>query len=56
MNEIGIAPHIIEAAVNHISGYRGGIAGVYNRAAYAREKSEAMQKWAEHINRLVNPA
>jgi integrase len=56
MNEIGIAPHIIEAAVNHISGYRGGIAGVYNRAAYAREKSEAMQKWAEHINRLINPA
>lgn len=53
MNEIGIAPHVIEAVVNHTSGYRGGIAGVYNRAAYAKEKSEAMRKWAQHIDHLV---
>ena len=33
MNDRGLAqPHIIEAVVNHISGHRGRIAGVYNRA------------------------
>jgi hypothetical protein len=28
MHEIGIMPHVIEAVVNHISGHKGGIAGV----------------------------
>jgi len=36
--EIGIQPHVIEAVVNHLSGHKGGIAGVYNRASYAEEK------------------
>jgi hypothetical protein len=34
MNDRGLAPpHIIEAIVNHISGHRGGIAGIYNKAS-----------------------
>jgi hypothetical protein len=32
MVELGTAPHVVEVAVNHISGARAGIAGVYNRA------------------------
>jgi integrase len=32
MAEIGIAPHIIEAVLNHISGAKAGVAGIYNRA------------------------
>ena len=54
MNENGLAqPHVIEAAVNHVSGHRSGVAGVYNRAAYAAEKREALQAWAEHVSGLV---
>ena len=34
MAEIGILPHIIEATLNHLSGHKSGIAGVYNRATY----------------------
>ena len=46
MAEIGIQPHIIEAVVNHVSGHKGGVAGVYNRATYAAEKRAALDRWA----------
>jgi integrase len=29
---LGVQPHIIEAVLNHISGHRAGVAGIYNRA------------------------
>ena len=41
MAEIGVAPHVIEAVVNHVSGHKGGVAGIYNRAKYASEKGGA---------------
>ena len=42
-------PHIIEAVVNHVSGLRGGIAGVYNRASYLEERRKALMAWASLI-------
>ena len=54
MAEIGIAPHIVEAVVNHVSGHKGGVAGVYNRAKYSEEKRAALQRWADHVERLVS--
>jgi integrase len=53
MAEIGIAPHIIEAVLNHVSGHKGGVAGIYNRARYAPEMKAALERWAAHIERLV---
>lgn len=53
MAEIGIQPHIIEAVVNHISGHKGGIAGVYNRASYANEKQDALKQWSDHVISLI---
>ncbi|MFZ1148381.1 MAG: tyrosine-type recombinase/integrase, partial [Xanthobacteraceae bacterium] len=52
--EIGIAPHIVEACLNHISGAKAGVAGVYNRAAYAPEKAAALIRWATHVDGLVS--
>jgi integrase len=49
MAEIGVAPHIVEAVLNHISGAKASVAGVYNRAAYAAEKKAALERWAAHI-------
>jgi integrase len=49
MAELGIQPHIIEAVLNHVSGHKGGVAGIYNRAAYDKEKREALNLWAEHV-------
>lgn len=54
MAEIGIAPHIVEAALNHVSGAKAGVAGTYNRAAYAEEKRAALERWATHVQGLVS--
>jgi integrase len=53
MAELGVAPHVVEAVVNHVSGHKAGVAGVYNRAVYAVEKRAALQRWADHLERLV---
>ena len=51
--EIGIQPHIIEAVLNHVSGHKGGVAGIYNRAAYETEKATALNRWAEHVAAII---
>ena len=53
MADVGIAPHIIEAVLNHVSGARAGVAGVYNRSAYSEEKRAALQRWTSHVEGLV---
>lgn len=53
MAEIGIAPHVIEACLNHVSGAKASVAGVYNRAQYKEEKKAALERWAAHVLGLV---
>jgi integrase len=53
MADIGIQPHVIEAVLNHVSGHRGGIAGVYNRSLYVAEKRDALVRWGNHVEALV---
>jgi integrase len=53
MAEIGIQPHVIEAVLNHTGGHKAGIAGVYNRAAYDREKRQALDLWADYVMAAV---
>jgi integrase len=53
-NEAGIEPHVVEAVLNHVSGAaKSGVAGVYNRATYRAQKLEALDRWANHIRRVV---
>jgi integrase len=54
MAGLGIAPHIIEAALNHVSGAKAGVAGTYNRAEYGPEKKVALERWASHVEGLVS--
>lgn len=54
MADLGVHPHVIEAVLNHISGAKAGVAGTYNRALYAKEKADALQRWAAHLRGLVN--
>ncbi len=49
MADLGVQPHIIEAVLNHVSGHRAGVAGIYNRATYAPEKRAALDLLASHI-------
>ena len=50
---LGVLPHVIEAVLNHVSGARAGIAGIYNRATYAKEMREALERWAEHVEAIT---
>jgi hypothetical protein len=54
MAELGILPHIIEAILNHVSGHRAGVAGIYNRARYEGEMRQALQRWADHIHSITS--
>jgi integrase len=47
MGEMGIQPHVIEAVLNHTSGFRGGMAGIYNRSKLEEPKRHALAAWAE---------
>ncbi len=49
MAELGVEPHVVEALLNHVSGFRAGVAGTYNRAAYAEPKRAAVEQWAHHV-------
>ena len=52
MADLGIAPHIVEAILNHHSGHRRGVAGVYNRSSYEKEVRAALAMWADHVAAL----
>ena len=53
MADIGIQPHVVEAVLNHISGSKRGVAGVYNRSTYAPEKKRALNKWADRVQDII---
>ena len=39
MGDLGVLPHVVEAVLNHISGSKAGVAGIYNQALYNAEKT-----------------
>jgi integrase len=53
MAEIGVLPHIVEAVLNHQSGHKASVAGIYNRAKYEPEMRSALQRWADHLDKIV---
>jgi len=54
LGELGVQPHHIEAILNHYSGHRSGVAGVYQRAKYADEMRSALQRWADHVDKITH--
>jgi len=48
-----VQPHIVECVLGHTSGFRAGVASVYNRHAYEAEKREALDLWGKHIMTLM---
>jgi integrase len=53
MAELGVAPHIVEAVLNHASGHKAGVAGIYNHARYENEKRRALSLWGAHVAAIV---
>jgi integrase len=53
-DELEVRAEVIEAALNHLSGAaKVGVAGIYMRGSYEKERRKAMTKWANHLTALV---
>lgn len=55
LQRLGVRFEVTEAVLNHVSGSRAGVAGVYQRHHWTDEKREALTKWSEHVQQLVSP-
>jgi len=55
LQRLGVRFEVTEAVLNHTSGARGGIAGVYQRHDWKEEKRAALDAWARHLESLSEP-
>jgi hypothetical protein len=50
LGKLGVAPHVAERTLNHIT---GGVEAVYDRYRYAGEMAAALALWADHVLAVV---
>jgi integrase len=50
---LGFKSEVIEAVINHISGTKAGVAGVYQTYRYEPEKRGALDAWGRHVCAVV---
>ncbi len=53
LQRLGVRLEVTEQVLNHVSGSRAGIVGIYQRHDFAIEKSSALEAWGEHIEAIV---
>ena len=56
MQRLGVRFEVTEAVLNHVSGARSGVAGIYQRHDWAEEKRAALEAWARHVAAILAPA
>lgn len=56
LQRLGVRFEVTEAVLNHVSGSRSGITGIYQLHGWGPEKRAALDAWAAHIEGLLNPA
>ena len=49
LQSLGVRLEVTEALLNHVSGSRSGIVGVYQRHGWETEKAAAMCAWTAHV-------
>lgn len=54
LQRLGVRFEVTEAVLNHVSGSRGGVAGIYQRHGWADEKRGALEAWARHVVGLLS--
>jgi integrase len=54
MARLGVAPHVADKILNHQSGTISGIAAVYQKHEFLAERREALERWANHVFRIVD--
>ena len=53
MSQLGIAHHVADAILNHKSGVISGVAAVYQRNQFLKERREAIEKWNDRLRDLT---
>jgi integrase len=56
LQRLGVRLEVTEAVLNHISGSRSGIVGVYQRHDWKAEKAAALDAWAAHLQAVLKDA
>ena len=56
LQRLGVRLEVTEAVLNHVSGSRAGITGIYQRYEWAAEKRDALARWGAHIEALATGA
>jgi integrase len=51
-DKFGVPPHVIQCLLGH-AGHRKGVSGVYNKATYQAEVTNALMLWSDHLRALV---
>jgi integrase len=54
MQRLGVRLEVTEAVLNHVSGSRSGIVGIYQRHDWAIEKRAALNAWARDVERIIS--
>jgi integrase len=54
MQRLGTPMPVVEAVLNHVSGSRAGVAGIYQRHDYLAEKKQALGLWADEVKRITS--
>lgn len=52
LQSLGVPVEVTESVLNHISGTRAGVAGIYNRYKYDAEKRNALDAWDAKLRKL----
>ena len=52
LQALGVPIEVTESVLNHISGTRAGVAGIYNRYKYDAEKRTALDAWDKKLRKL----
>lgn len=50
---LGVRFEVTEATLNHVSGAKGGVAGIYQRHDWKEEKRSALGAWARHVRAIA---
>jgi integrase len=53
LQKLGIRLEVTEAILNHVSGSRAGIVGVYQRHSWSDEKRAALNAWGAHVEAII---
>lgn len=56
LQRLGTRFEVTEAVLNHVSGARAGVAGIYQRHDWKEEKRSALEAWARHVATILKPA